>query len=164
MTEFTIGLSATAAHSALESAIKTMDDAKQNAVLWFGDILQRKLYQELGYATMGQYATQALGFSPARASDFMNICRKLKKLPKLAAKLESGELGYTQARVLVNVIEEKNEDQWLQYAQKNSRRELEREVKRAKKTAVDQAKGQRPPKRINAGSSASGRVKRERGA
>ncbi|MBU8871629.1 MAG: hypothetical protein KOO60_12255, partial [Gemmatimonadales bacterium] len=141
MTEFFPGKPACEAHTALKTAINTMEKARQNAVLWFGEILERKLYRELGYASIHQYAQQELGFSPARTSDFLSICRKLKNLPKLEDNLKTGKLGYTQARVLVKVADQQNETQWLDFAQKNSRRELELEVKRAKKRAVDLVTG-----------------------
>ncbi|MBU8871842.1 MAG: hypothetical protein KOO60_13330 [Gemmatimonadales bacterium] len=102
MKEFCAGQSASETHSALKTAIGTMDKAKQNAVLWFGEILDRKLYREL----------------------------------------ESGKLGYTHARELVKVTDENNQDEWLKFALENPRRKLEREVKRAKKEAADQATGQ----------------------
>ena len=142
MTEFCAGQPASVAHAALKSAVGTMEKAKQNAVLWFGDILERKLYRELGYGSINQYAKQELGFSTSRTGDFLSICRSLERLPKVKEKLESGELGYTHARELVKVADEKNQDDWLQFAQGSSRRELEREVKRAKQEVADQAAGQ----------------------
>ena len=83
MTEFQTGLAANAAHSALKSAVKTMADAKQNAVLWFGEIMERKLYRELGYSSINQYAKLELGFSTSRTGDFLQLCRTFKKLPKV---------------------------------------------------------------------------------
>ena len=56
--------------------------------------------------------------------------------------MASGKLGYTKAREVVKVADRQNEKQWLEVARDESRRELEREVKRAKRAAVDQAKGQ----------------------
>ena len=142
MTEFRSGQPASAAHTALKTALGAMEKAKQNAVLWFAEILDRKLYRELGYSSINQYAKQELGFSASRTGDFLSICRCLKRLPKVKSKLESGELGYTHARELVKVADEKNQDDWLNFARENSRRELEREVKRAKIEAADQAAGQ----------------------
>ncbi len=52
MTEFRPGQSANEAHAALKSAVQTMEKAQQCAVLWFGEILERKLYLQLGYGSI----------------------------------------------------------------------------------------------------------------
>lgn len=142
MTKFQPNQSASAAHAALKNSLHTMEKAKDNAVLWFAEILQRKLYRELGYGTINQYARQELGFSTSRVGDFLSICSKLDQLPRLRQKLKEGKLGYTQAREVVKVADPKNQEQWLQFAENNSRRELAKEVKRARQTAVEQKAGQ----------------------
>lgn len=131
-------------HSSIKSALQTLEQAEQNAILWFGEILNRKLYLELGYSSLKHYAIQELGFSETRFYDFKILCEKLKELPQVKAEVESGHLGYTKARILVTVANKKNEGAWLDLAQENSRRGLEKEVKLAKKVAADQATGQIP--------------------
>jgi 5-methylcytosine-specific restriction endonuclease McrA len=111
-------------------------------VLWFGDILDRQLYRELGFSSINQYAKMELGFSTSRTGDYLQLCRRLKKLPQVKAKVESGELGYTAARVIAPVADKTNEKAWVDFALQNSRRELEREVKRAKREAADLAAAQ----------------------
>ena len=142
MTKFRPGQSAAAAHSALKSATKTMDQAHQNAVLWFGEIQERRLYRDLGFSSINQYAQQALGFSKTRTGDFVQLCGKLEKLPLIKEQVASGQLGYTHARELVKVADENNEGQWLEVANRKSRRELEQEVQRARQETVDRAAGQ----------------------
>ena len=111
-------------------------------LLWFGEILSRKLYQDLGYSSINQYAQQALGFSRTRTGDFLQLCRKLDKLPAIKREVAEGKLGYTKARELAKVADQKNETEWLELAKSTSRRELEHEVKRAKLEAVNLAQGQ----------------------
>ncbi len=144
MKNFQPNQSATEVHSAIKSALQTMENAEQNAILWFGEILNRKLYNELGYSSLKHYALQELGFSETRFYDFKILCEKLKVLPKVKAKVEAGKLGYTTARLLVTVANKKNESAWLGLAEENSRRGFEKEVKLAKKVAADQAAGQIP--------------------
>ncbi len=131
-------------HTAIKTALQTLEKAEQNALLWFGEILHRKLYIELGYSSIKQYALQDLGFSETRFYDFKNLCEKLKDLPKVKAKVESGQLGYSTALVLVKVADKKNEGAWLGVAKEKSRRGLENEVKLARKKAADEAAGQIP--------------------
>ncbi len=134
--------SANAVHLALKAALKSMAEAEKCTVIYFGEIMARKLYRELGYSSMNQYAETELGFSPRRTGDFMMLCRRLRKLPVLKGKVESGELGYTAARVIAPVVDQNNEKDWVDFAETHSRRELEREVKRAKKEVVEEARGQ----------------------
>jgi 5-methylcytosine-specific restriction endonuclease McrA len=142
MTEFLTGQTAREADKAIKSSLKTMAKAKQCSVLWFDDINERKLYLDLGYSSINQYAEQELGFSTSRTGDYLQLCRSFKKLPTVKAKVKSGELAYTSARVLARVANEKNVDGWVEFAMNNSRRVLEREVKRAKIEANDKSAGQ----------------------
>lgn len=143
MNKFCSGQSAHDVHHSLKTALHTLEKAQQCAVLWFGEILDRKLYRELGHGSINQYAAQELGFSKSRTDDFVMLCRKLKKMPLVKDKLASGDLGYTKARVLAPVIDHTNEKGWVEFAVNNSRREVEREVKRAKREAAENAGGQR---------------------
>jgi hypothetical protein len=142
MQEFTRNQSARQAHRAILSTIKTMEKAKQHAVLWYAEIKKRRLYRELGYPTMGLYAKQALGFSETRASDFSRLADRLEQLPRLRGALEEGEIGYTKANQVASVSNRENESQWLAEAKKSSRRELGQKIKRAKRKAATARTGQ----------------------
>jgi 5-methylcytosine-specific restriction endonuclease McrA len=142
MQEFARNQSARQAHKAILSTIKTMEKAKQHAVLWYAEIKKRRLYRELGYPTMGLYAKQALGFSETRASDFSRLADRLEQLPKLRGALEEGEIGYTKANQVASVSNKENEAAWLAEAQRSSRRELGQKIKRAKRKAASATKGQ----------------------
>jgi 5-methylcytosine-specific restriction endonuclease McrA len=139
---FIANQSAHEVHAALKASLQALENAQQVAVLWFGEILDRQLHRELGYSSINQYARIELGFSTSRTGDFLQLCRKLKALPQVKAKVASGALGYTAARVLVKVTDENNQDGWLDFALNNSRRDLEREVKRAQLDAAAAAAGQ----------------------
>jgi hypothetical protein len=108
--------------------------------LWFAEILKRRLFTELGYSSIYQYAAEELGFSSTRTGDFKRLAEKLEALPRVAAKVESGELGYTKAREIVKVADPATEDGWLAVAAQQSRRELEATVKNAKKVAAQERK------------------------
>jgi len=131
---------ARAVHAELLSSIKAMDSAKHNAVLWFADIMNRKLYRELGYSSMQQYATAALEFSRTRVFDFIRLAQKLDQLPAVKAQVASGELGYTKARELIKVASPQTEDRWLKAAHELNRQELEQKVARVKKKASQRKK------------------------
>lgn len=138
--EFRSGQSAQRADQALKQSVAVMDRAQHCAVLWFAEVLQRRLFTELGYGSMYQYAAEELGFSATKTGDFKRLAEKLETLPGVAAKVKTGELGYTKAREIVKVADPANEDEWLAVAAKQTRRELEATVKHAKKVAAQKRK------------------------
>ena len=130
--EFRPTRTASQAHQSLRQSLEIQDRAQHCAVLWFADICARGLYRELGFSSMNQYAAEALGFSRSRTRDFMQLAKKLDALPAIKDKLAAGELGYTVAREIVPVADAENEKQWLEVAEKQSRRQLEETVRRSK--------------------------------
>lgn len=128
--------SADQAHLAMKKSVEIMDRAQHCAVLWFAEIMKRRLFRKLGYSSMNQYAAEELGFSVTKTGDFKRLAEKLESLPAVAAKVKTGELGYTKAREIVKVADPANEDAWLAIAAKQTRRELEATVKQAKKLAA----------------------------
>ncbi len=127
--------SAAEVSACLKKAVRAMDQARHCAVLWFKEIVERELYKELGYGSVYQYAAVELEFSKTRTGDFLHLARKLEKLPRLKKQMEEGKIGYTKAREIVKVADDKNEDRWLNEAKKKSRQELRETVKRAKQRA-----------------------------
>ena len=132
---------AAAVHAFLQRSLAVMDDAHQCAVLWFGEVMNRRLFRDLGHSSINQYADQELGFSKSKVGDFIRLATQLDKLPTVREAVASGELGYTKAREIVSVATPETPDPWLKAA-KGTRKELISEVKKAKRAAkVDPAKG-----------------------
>jgi len=129
--------SARFAHSALKESVCAQDRAQQCAVLWFGEIMRRKLYRELGYSSINQYAREALGFSKTRTGDHIKLAGRLDKLPVLRKSVARGDVGYTKAREVVKVADPENEKAWVEVARNSSRRELESKVARAKRREAE---------------------------
>ena len=142
---YTSHQSAAKVHASLCRSLAAMDMAHQCAVLWFGEIMRRRLYRDLGFSTINQYAKQELGFSTSRTGDFIRLARQLEKLPAVREAVATGQLGYTKAREIVSVATPETEACWLEAA-KGTRQELVCEVKKAKRAArVDPAQGELLP-------------------
>jgi hypothetical protein len=132
-------------HASLRRSLAAMDEAHKCAVLWFGEVMRRRLYRDLGYSSINQYALTELGFSRSRTGDFIRLVRRLDDLPAVRKAVASGELGYTKAREIVAVATPTTEKRWLAVAQ-GTRKELVREVKRVKCAAkADPAQGELMP-------------------
>lgn len=142
LSEFRLGLPAKKVDFELKTALEIKDKAHQCSLDWFGEIFNRKLYKELGFSSVNQYAKDELGFSKSKIGHYISLTRKLEKLPKLKNSITNGELGYTVARVLADVADVNNEQDWVDFAKNNSRLKVEEEVKRAKQEARDEKIGQ----------------------
>jgi len=132
-------------HTSLRSSLAALEEAHQCSVLWFGEVMRRKLFRDLGHSSINQYAIQELGFSKSRTDDFVRLARQLEKLPAVREAVAAGELGYTKAREIVSVATPETQDEWLKAA-KGTRKELINEVKKVKRAAkVDPGQGELLP-------------------
>jgi 5-methylcytosine-specific restriction endonuclease McrA len=103
-------------------------------------MMHRKLYRELGYGSIQQYAAMELGFSPSKTSQFLRLSEGLERLPRLKQAMVRGELGWTKAREIEKVATAKTEQDWIAEARRTSRRELEAKVRTVRKHAKAQRK------------------------
>jgi hypothetical protein len=133
-TDFQKGRPASHVHASLQESLRQLERAQQCAVLWFAEIMDRRLYRELGCSSIYQYAMKRLGFSRSRTRDFIRLAGQLEKLPAVKEAISKGELGYSKAREIVKVATPDTQDEWLRAA-KRPRKELVEEVKRVKHAA-----------------------------
>ena len=140
--EFQKNCPAAEADSRLKQAVGAMEKSEHAVVLWFGEILRRGLFRELGYSSIYQYATVELKWSKTRTGDFMRLARKLEELPAVKESVTSGELGYTKAREIIKVATPKTEESWVAEARYSTRRELARKVGRVRTKARRRNAGQ----------------------
>ncbi len=90
-----------------------------------------RLFHQLGYASLGEYAEQVLELNPRTARELAALGRKLPGLPVIAAQLEAGELAWTKAREIVRIATPETEQDWVDRAATVNSRTLEAEVSRA---------------------------------
>ena len=131
--EFAAGLPAAQVDASLRQALGACDRARECAVLWFAEVSRRGLYRQLGHASLQLYATQALGFSDNRYYQFKRLADDLERLPVLRGAVETGEIGWTKALQVARVATVATEAAWVAKAATTGRRELERQVRQARK-------------------------------
>jgi len=129
---FLPGLSARETHEGLKRALAVFQRAEKNVVLFFAEVLKRKLYRELGYSSIHQYAREALGFASCRTSQFLRLVESLEELPGLKSSVAAGEIPWTKAREVARVATPATEAQWIEEAKRSPRKELERKIARSK--------------------------------
>jgi len=119
----------------LRLSLRELRAAEQNSVLYFAKVMNRRLYRELGYATMQQYAVERLQFSRSKTGYFVQLAAALKRLPKTRALVARGDLPWTKAVEVVKVATSRTEMRWLAVAQSSGRRDLADKVRRARRQA-----------------------------
>jgi hypothetical protein len=127
--------SAPALHAALKAALARLRAAEADAVGCFAEILRRKLYRELGHASMHAYAEIELGFSRSKTFQFIQLAEAIVSLPKLSESIARREIPWTKAVSVARVASPETEQRWLTEAQRSSRRELEAKVRQSRAAA-----------------------------
>jgi len=131
--DFAAGLPAAQVDASLRQALSACDQAHKCAVLWFAEVQRRGLFRPLGHASLQLYATQALGFSDNRYYQFKRLAADLDRLPVLRRAVETGEIGWTKARQVARVATATTQAAWVAKAATTGRRELEMQVRQARK-------------------------------
>ena len=125
-------MSASKLHTRLLSTLSELARVERLAVLLFAEIYERRLYRELGYSSMLQYAREALRFSDTKFYQFRRLTESLRTLPKVKKAVASGELSWTKARTVVAIAKPESQKEWIEVAQANSSRKLEQAAKVAR--------------------------------
>ena len=136
MSDYRPNLPAAEVHVELKSALRELRRAEKSAVIWFSDVYARKLYRELGYASIQQYAIEALGFSQGKTYQFIRLADRLNELPKLRRAVTDGAVPWTKARTVAAVATPKTEKEWVRVAKTQGNRALEQSVQ-AHRTAME---------------------------
>ncbi len=134
--------SARNAHEKLVILLEKMRKYEQSALLVFSEILHQKLYEQLGYSSMHNYATDALKIPRSTAFHYISLTKKLEALPETRKAVESGELGWTKAKEVVKVATLETENQWVAEAKKSTRVDFIEKAKQAKQIAKNESKQQ----------------------
>ena len=130
--EYRPGASAAEADRSLRHSLAALDQARRCAALWFAEVMDRRLYRELGHPTVEVYAKQALGFSDNRTRQFIALAARMRRMPVLRRSVAAGRLGWTSAQEVSRVITPASETHWVERAEKLPRAALRREIAAAR--------------------------------
>ncbi len=112
---------AVGAAKALLDSVRALDDAslydklqqagtqltswRVEVLLALGEVHERKLYLERGFATLTAFAQEILHLSEGNAGAYASVARSLHKHPEVAAALLQGDLTPTSARRLLPAMD-----------------------------------------------------------
>ena len=131
--------SAKKAHEKLLKSLEILQKYEQSALLLFAEIMHKKLYQDLGYSSMLNYATDALEFSQSKAYYYISMSKSLEVLPETKKAITSGDIGWSQVREITKVATPETEKQWLDEARNSTQKELAVKTSRARKQATNKS-------------------------
>ena len=115
-------------HAALLEALATSRAAEHRLATLLLEVKERRLYLELGYPSMAAYGRDCLEFRAFKLKALLKLAREAPALPALEAACADGSLPWTKARLLLQVADAENVDEWVARATQTSNRELERQV------------------------------------
>lgn len=87
-------------------------------------------FRTLGYSSLHVYCTRALGLSDAVAYSLGAIAKKSLAIPEIKSLIDSEKLHISNATQIIRSITPENKAELLETAQKLSKRDLEKELKR----------------------------------
>ena len=135
LTKFRPGCTPVQALDYLKSALVAADQAEHCAVLWFAEIRRRRLFRQLGYSSMNQFAELELGFSRTRTGDFLRLAARLDELPRLRESMVRGQIGYSKAAEIIKVATPASESRWIKEAMDHPRQKLRAKVRAVREKA-----------------------------
>jgi hypothetical protein len=94
---------------------------------------RRKIWRELGHATIIEYIDDVYGYGPKVAYDRLRVARALDALPELRESLANGEASYSALREITRVVTAETQRQWLDSVRGRSSREIEELVQTHRK-------------------------------
>lgn len=116
----------------LRAAVAELQRAESNVMVLFYVVMNRRIYRELGYASIHLYARKELEFTDNKTYQFIRLVEDLDRLPALRTAVFNDEIGWTKAKIVTQVASVKTEKAWLAQAQRCGRRQLVEKVKHAR--------------------------------
>ena len=134
MAEYRPGLSAEEVDARLRGALQEYRAAEERSVLWFGEMVRRKLSGNSD--TRPSISTPGSGWIlSGKTAQFLKLAEALEHLPALRKSVASGDLPWTTAREVARVATPQTEAAWLREARGSSRRALERKIRATRSRA-----------------------------
>jgi len=100
-------------------------------------LVLNKSWERLGFARLGDYATERLGLSARTVYELAEVDRALHDLPRLDMAFVGGELSWTKLRLITRVARPGDQDTWLARARTSTAAALAREVRRVDVGSVE---------------------------
>jgi hypothetical protein len=92
-------------------------------------VIATRSWERLGFARLADYARERVGLSARQLQDLAHTRERLAALPVVEEALASGQLGWSQARLVARVATPEDAARWVAFARRVRVRELEHAVR-----------------------------------
>ncbi len=99
-------------------------------------MVDRRLFAELGFASLARYAQERLDVSPRTARRLVALARSEHRAPAVATAFRRGEVHALQAQQLAKVANLESAGAWVERAKQVTLRRLEDEIEGRRPTAI----------------------------
>ena len=89
-------------------------------------IQRSRAYEECGASSVLHFASMNLALEPREARDLLRVAQRLERLPVLTEAVEQGTIEWSKLVAILRRATPESESEWLQRAQSNPMRVLER--------------------------------------
>ena len=120
-----------AVHRDFLDSVRQLKTAMVRACYYLDLVRERKIYRALGYQGISEYAHAEAGLSRYQCETFLELARRLPDLPAIRALVERGELSWSRARLLCQVVTPETEHEWLEAARRLTARQLADAIRRS---------------------------------
>ena len=115
-------------HSKALAAAKNFKYAERTLQGVLREIDQHKVFYDLGYRSLMDYAISGLGLTPDVAYNHCTVAKKSQDLPEVRKAVSEGVLSVSAARHLAPVLTRENEKELVELGSRLTQSELRREV------------------------------------
>ncbi len=113
-----------ALHNNFISSLKALQRDLVRSAYYLLQIRDRKIYRSLGYARIADYALAAGGLNGRQCRDFLAVARRLPRFKEVESALATGDLTWSQARLICTRSDPSEQEQWLETARTLTARQL----------------------------------------
>ena len=117
-------------HPKALAAAKNFKEAERALQEVLREIDERKVYYDLGYRSLMDYAISGLGLTPDVAYNHCTVARKSHELPEVRKAVADGVLTVAAVRHMAPVLTRENELEMIELGSRLTQTELRREIAR----------------------------------
>ncbi|MGE3759897.1 MAG: hypothetical protein AB7H97_19175, partial [Pseudobdellovibrionaceae bacterium] len=129
-----------AIHREAVMAVEELKSKEVNLIRVLQEVDESLTYRYLGFSSLYSYCVEGLKLSESQAMMYISVARKSKQLPALQQALEAGEVSVSKVKRVVPVIDNSNQQYWLELVQTSTKREIEKAVAKVNPRAVHHEK------------------------
>ena len=124
-------------HSRALLAAKNFKEAEKDLQEILREIDQHKVFYDLGYGSLKDYAMRGLGLTYDVAYNHCTVAQKSQDLPEIRKAVSEGVLSVSAVRQMASVLTKENEREFVELGSRLTQTELMREIARRNPETIE---------------------------